>query len=93
MALQTAKELGMPIVKVDLSRDDRTAYGKMWVSETHYLWSDHNRQAPRYAMCKQAAKDGCKVVITGDSGDELFTGYLHHAKRLERNGVKTTQDI
>ena len=28
MALQTAKELGMPIVKVDLSRDDRTAYGK-----------------------------------------------------------------
>ena len=84
MALQTAKELGMPIVKVDLSRDDRTAYGKMWVSETHYLWSDHNRQAPRYAMCKQAAKDGCKVVITGDSGDELFTGYLHHAKRLER---------
>ena len=81
MAMQTAKEFKMPIVRVPLGRDDRVTYGKMWLGETHYLWSDHNRQGPRYALCKAAADHGCKVVITGDSGDELFTGYLHHDKR------------
>ena len=29
-------------------------------------------------MCKAASRDGCKVVLTGDSADELFTGYQHH---------------
>ena len=29
---------------------------------------------------EQAAKDGCKVILTGDSADELFSGYMHHHK-------------
>ena len=88
MAMQTAEKLGMSIVKVDLDRDDRVQYGKMWTSETHFPWSDHNRQAPRYLMAKAAASHDCKVVITGDSGDELFTGYLHHEKRFDQKWLE-----
>ena len=94
MAMQTAKEFNMPIVKVPLGRDDRVTYGKMWLGETHYLWSDHNRQGPRYALCKAAADHGCKVVITGDSGDELFTQDIYiMTKEMTRNGVQYTVNI
>ena len=33
-------------------------------------------------MCKQASADGCKVILTGDSADELVSGYKHHEKRF-----------
>ena len=34
-------------------------------------------------LAKHAAQDGCKVIFTGDSADELFSGYLHHGKFWE----------
>ena len=46
------------------------------------MWSDHNRQSPRYLLCKAAKEAVCKVILSGDSGDELFTGYYHHRKRF-----------
>ena len=51
-------------------------YHRMWLAHTHFPWVDRNRTAPRYALCKAASRDGCKVVLTGDSADELFTGCL-----------------
>ena len=83
MAVKTAKEYGYKVHRVVLERDDRFSLGKMWLANTHYLWSDHNRTAPRYLLCKAAANAGCKVVLTGDSGDELFTGYIHHLPRFD----------
>ncbi|MBF83297.1 MAG: hypothetical protein CL489_02350 [Acidobacteria bacterium] len=83
MAIKTAKELGYKVHTTFLDRDDRFNYGKMWLADTHYPWADHNRQAPRYLLAKLAADSGCKVILTGDSGDELFTGYLHHKPRLD----------
>ena len=83
MALQSAELWGRPVVKVDLGRDERISLGKTWLAGTHYAWSDHNRQAPRYKLAKAAAEYGCKVVLTGDSGDELYSGYLHHDKRFD----------
>ena len=81
MAKKTAELYGRELVHVDLGRDQRIALGKTWLAGTHYAWSDHNRQAPRYLLARTAAEHGCKVVLTGDSGDELFSGYLHHDKR------------
>ena len=85
MALQSAELWGRPVVKVDLGRDERISLGKTWLAGTHYAWSDHNRQAPRYKLAKAAAEYGCKVVLTGDSGDELYSGYLHTIKDLMNN--------
>lgn len=81
MAKKTAELFGRELVHVDLGRDERIALGKTWLAGTHYAWSDHNRQAPRYKLARAAAEHGCKVVLTGDSGDELYSGYLHHDKR------------
>ncbi len=81
MAIKTAEEFGYKVHKTYLGRDDRLSYGKMWLADTHYPWADHNRQAPRLLLAKIAADSGCKVILTGDSGDELFTGYLHHKPR------------
>jgi asparagine synthase (glutamine-hydrolysing) len=82
MAKKTAELFGRELVHVDLGRDQRIALGKTWLSGTHYAWSDHNRQAPRYLLARTAAEHGCKVVLTGDSGDELYSGYMHHDKRF-----------
>ena len=30
---------------------------------------------PSYAVCKMAAKNGVKVILSGDGGDEIFGGY------------------
>lgn len=36
---------------------------------------DFKRTIPRYLSMKTAASVGAKVVVTGDGGDEIFTGY------------------
>tara|TARA_A100001515_G_C4513387_1_gene190941 strand:- start:167 stop:700 length:534 start_codon:yes stop_codon:yes gene_type:complete len=47
-------------------------------------------------LAKFAAKDGCKVIFTGDSADEIVTGYLHHGKFWEegykKNKIKRYQE-
>ena len=78
----TCQEFGYPLNEVLLPRDDRYMNHMKWIERTHFLWSDKNRTAPRYALARQAAKDGCKVILTGDSADELVTGYKHHHKRF-----------
>ncbi len=85
MAEQTCREYGIPITTVELSQSKRDHYGKMWLANTHFPWSDKNRTAPRYLLAKTAAEHGCKVILTGDSGDELFTGYIHHTPRLKKD--------
>ena len=82
LAVKTCEQWGVPYKVVTLKKDEVEAYGNMWVNNTHTSWVDKNRQAPRYLLCKTASEDGCKVILTGDSADEFFTGYTHHAKRF-----------
>ena len=39
-------------------------------------------------LAKHASQDGCKVILTGDSADELFSGYLHHHKYWIENYIE-----
>lgn len=84
LAIKTCEEWGVPYRVVTLTKKQRDEYGKRWVQDNNYLWNDDNRRAPRYALAKAASEDGCKVVLTGDSADEFFTGYQHHVKRYTK---------
>lgn len=81
LAIKTCEEWGVPYKVVTLTKKQRDEYGKAWMEGNNYIWNDNNRRAPRYALAKAASEDGCKVVLTGDSADEFFSGYQHHAKR------------
>lgn len=82
LAIKTCKKWNVPYKVVTLKKSEVDNFGNQWVNNTHTSWVDKNRQAPRYLMCKTASEDGCKVILTGDSADEFFTGYTHHAKRF-----------
>lgn len=84
LAIKTCKEWGVPYKVVTLSKQQRDDYGKAWMEGNNYIWNDNNRRAPRYALAKAASEDGCKVVLTGDSADEFFSGYQHHSKRYTK---------
>ena len=92
MAVQTCKEWGVPYKVVNLHYESVHHYHRMWLSHTHYPWVDRNRTAPRFALCKAASQDGVKVVLTGDSADELFTGYQHHDRYYDDEYNKETID-
>ena len=90
MAIQTCKQWGVPYKVGKLEHSSVTHYDRMWLNGTHFPWVDMNRRAPRFALCKAASKDGCKVILTGDSADELFTGYQHHDRYYDDNYNKET---
>ena len=80
LAAQTCKEWGVKHKILVLQQDRIYDYDRRWLNNARFPWSDRNRRAPRYFLCEQAALDGCKVILTGDSADELFSGYMHHHK-------------
>ena len=54
---------------------------------------DYFRTIPRFVAAQEAAKNGAKVFITGDGGDEIFTGYsgdnrLHDEAYLSRYTIE-----
>ena len=90
MAIKTCEEWGVPYKVVTLEHEHLTHYDRMWLNSTHYPWVDMNRRSPRFALCKAASRDGCKVILTGDSADELFTGYMHHDRYYDDEYNKET---
>ena len=91
-AEQTCKEFGININGVMTNPWDRYMNHMHWIEKTHYSWADKNRTSPRYELCKRASADGCKVILTGDSADELVTGYKHHHKRFSNEYNLDTMD-
>ena len=93
MAVQTCKEWKVPYKVVKLDYSFVHHYHRMWLAHTHFPWVDRNRTSPRFALCKAASQDGCKVVLTGDSADELFTGYQHHDRYYNDEYNKETIQV
>ena len=83
LARKTCEEWNIPLKVVELKRDERVHLSRLWLNKTHFPWGDMNRVAPRYLLARAAAEDNCKVILTGDGGDELFSGYNHHNKRFQ----------
>ena len=88
MAVKTCQKWGVPYKVVVLRQDLMYHYDRDWLEKTGYPWTDRNRRAPRYLLAKHASQDGCKVILTGDSADELFSGYLHHHKFWIENYIE-----
>jgi asparagine synthase (glutamine-hydrolysing) len=45
----------------------------------HYEMPNKSEGTALSLLCERAKKDGNKVLLTGDSADEIFGGYHHHA--------------
>lgn len=56
------------------------------------IFEDNYRMMPRYLLLEHIASKGGKVVLTGDGGDEIFTGYNLHRIWLEE-GLPTPEDV
>lgn len=68
----------------DLTRETLEAAGT--------VLEDNYRMMPRLLLLEEVASKGGKVVLTGDGGDEIFTGYQLHRMWLEE-GLPTSQDV
>ena len=68
----------------DLKRETLEAAGN--------VLEDNYRMMPRFLLLEEVASKGGKVVLTGDGGDEIFTGYQLHRLWLEE-GLPTSDDV
>ena len=70
-----AKELGLPLRKRVLGREEVVEYYKkaMGVLKSDFLKVEI--MAPVYAVCEMAKEEGLDVVLFGSGAEELFVGY------------------
>ena len=75
IARQTANELGIPFVELNITESDSldTLLQAIRVHDEPFADSS---ALPTFLICREAAKF-TKVALTGDGGDELLGGYEH----------------
>jgi len=56
------------------------------------VFEDNYRMMPRFLLLEEVNNFGGKVVLTGDGGDEIFTGYQLHRIWLEE-GMPTPKEV
>lgn len=56
------------------------------------VYEDSYRMIPRMYILEKIKKKGGKVVLNGDGGDEIFTGYNKHRDWLEPGKKPTVKD-
>lgn len=87
----TAKFYNVDHYEANLSKTD---FNRMKEEATRALMMptfDHFRTVPRFAAAQEAANRGAKVFITGDGGDEIFTGYTGDSWLLDQEYLKSFQ--
>ncbi len=62
--------------------DHNSSFPKMMY---HYEMPNKSEGVALSLLCNKARKDGNKVLLTGDSADEIFGGYAHHVDFFGKN--------
>ncbi|MBD3397946.1 hypothetical protein GF412_02200 [Candidatus Micrarchaeota archaeon] len=70
-----AKELGLPLKKRVLRREEVVSYYKKAMDVVKSDFLKVEIMAPVYAVCEMAREGGLDVVLFGSGAEELFVGY------------------
>lgn len=91
LASQTAEEYKLKhIVEVfNGSKKNLVEYSKRSLAVTGSPFEDTFRMIPRYVLARRAAKEGAKVIVSGEGGDEVFSGYWMHKKWIDNPNAIT----
>jgi asparagine synthase (glutamine-hydrolysing) len=86
-AKKAAKEMGLPLKVAELSAkkiDAELENIMSAIESTNHLQVDV--AIPVFFAVKEAAKDGIRVMLTGQAADELFAGYSWYPEVLKQMG-------
>lgn len=72
-----------------IKKNDLETWSHIYMGATHYFFGDKHRQGVRAKTFKHASDLGCKIILTGDGADELFTGYNNDNKFIEQSKTWT----
>lgn len=87
MARVTATKLDVPLYTAKIKKDDPFRYNWNALNSALIPYYDPTRFGSRYCLYKKAKEMGAKVIITGDGGDEIFSG--NSGDRNCTNGLLT----
>ena len=93
-AESAAEALGLPLhlQKYTISDVERVLPKVLWLIEEPNTVKA-SIAIPFYWTAENASKLGCKVLLAGQGGDELFGGYQRYLKDYTQFGVKAVQNI
>lgn len=84
-AKATCEEYKLPLQVCTFPGDQEavTRYAEKCLKVAGSMHEDSYRMIPRLFLLEHLKKAGVKVVLNGDGGDELFTGYNRHRDWLD----------